>query len=223
MSGTLSSMPMRIRTPPPATRPSAAPAPAVFLAGAPPRLSPHPEPAAVEAHIAERVAESDARAAEVERLQPSLNEVSARLTAARTRVAEATTRLTQLKNEHATLEERAKRQVGTRAAGVEDAQKAVRKALVEFGRRAMENAHSFGPELSSALREAKDLGRSHREGSSSVALHEAALASYDPKILRRGLVVGGAALLLFVAILFGPLGYRSCVGVEAPPLHPTQE
>jgi hypothetical protein len=66
-----------------------------------------------------------------------------------------------------------------------------------------------------------DFARLQRERDHDVAVHEAAIASYDRKGLRVGVGVGAFALFLFLSVLFGPLTYRSCVGVEAPPLHPT--
>ncbi|MEO6419830.1 MAG: protein kinase [Polyangiaceae bacterium] len=183
-------------------------------------LLPTADPATIEAHIAERVAESDARAAEMERLQPSINEISGRLNAARRRVAEVNTQLTQVKNERAAIEERSKRQQGTRAAGVDDARKEARRALADFGRRALEDSKQFGAEFDGARREAVDLARVQNERAHDVAVHEAAIDAYEPKGLRMGIGVGALALVLFLSALFGPLTYRSCVGVEAPNLHP---
>ena len=73
------------------------------------------DPATIETHIAERVAESDARAAEIARIQPTIDEITGRLNVARRRVAEVNNQLTQVKNERAGIEERSKRQQGTRA------------------------------------------------------------------------------------------------------------
>jgi serine/threonine protein kinase len=184
-------------------------------------LLPTADPATIEVHIAERVAESDARAAEIARLQPTIDEITGRLNAARRRVAEVNSQLTQVKNERAGIEERSKRQQGTRAAGVDDARKEARKALADFGRRALEDSKQFGAEFDSARCDAVDFARLQRERDHDVAVHEAAIASYDRKGLRVGVGVGAFALFLFLSVLFGPLTYRSCVGVEAPPLHPT--
>ena len=67
-------------------------------------LLPTADPATIVAHIAERVAESDARAAEIARLQPTIDEITGRLNAARRRVAEVNSQLTQVKNERAGIE-----------------------------------------------------------------------------------------------------------------------
>ncbi len=183
-------------------------------------LLPTADPATIQTHIAERVAESDARAAEMERLRPTINEITGRLNVARRRVAEVNNQLTQLKNERAAIEERSKRQQGTRAAGVDDARKEARKALADFGRRALEDSKQFGAEFDGARRDAVDLARIQEERAHDVAVHEAAIDAYDPKALHMGIAVAAFALFLFFAALFGPLTYRSLVGVEAPPLHP---
>ncbi len=51
-----------------------------------------------------------------------------------------------------------------------------------------------------------------------VALHEAALVSFDARALKRGTQITYAlCAILFIAI-FVPVFFRMCIGVEAPPL-----
>jgi tRNA A-37 threonylcarbamoyl transferase component Bud32 len=154
-------------------------------------------------------------------LDAALASARATYASARGRLDSLEAELASARAERASLEQRMNRQVGTRAAGVDEAQVTLRRALADLGRRALGDAQSFGPEIATSRAAIDALVRTAGERERDVHLHEAALASFDRAALHKGYAVAGSVAFLLLAILFGPLVYRSYVGVEAPPLHGT--
>jgi hypothetical protein len=166
---------------------------------------------------ASRVVETD----DLPALDAALASTRAAHAAARARLAQLETEVAAARSERASLEQRTTRQVGTRTAGVDEAQVALRKALADFGRRALVDHQTFGEELAASRASIDALAQAASSRERDVRLHEAAVASFDGAAVKKGYAVAGTIAFLLCAILFGPLLYRSYVGVEPPPLHPT--
>jgi tRNA A-37 threonylcarbamoyl transferase component Bud32 len=175
----------------------------------------------MRAAVADAIALLEAGGGAVEAVEAGGGAVdSATHAAARARVVNLETELATARAERASLDHRMTRRVETRGAGVNDAQVALRKALADFGRRALADGQSFGPELAASRAAIDALAKTASDRDGEVRLHEAAIDSFDRAALKKGYAIGGAMAFLVFALLFGPLLYRSYVGVEAPPLHP---
>ena len=51
-----------------------------------------------------------------------------------------------------------------------------------------------------------------------VDLHEAALLAYDPAAVKRGVQLASTVAFVLVVLIFLPVFFRMCIGVDAPPL-----
>jgi serine/threonine protein kinase len=205
-----------------ASSPQSSRAPAPVLAA--PSLTDFAAPsadnvAALQAHIAARTAERDAAAAEVARMQPIVAEVNARLAAVRRRIAEAQERVTQARKHRSDEEERFRRQTSTRIEGVGEARKTFRRAMTAFARLA-----SVDPAFATQFAASKDgitKARTFADArAKDVLLHEAALASFDEKAVKTGLIVAAAAVVLFLLLFFSPMIKRAIFPDDSAALPP---
>ena len=184
---------------------------------APPALS----ALGVDAFLADRTAERDAASAEVARHQPVVAEIQGRLAGVRRRVAQVQEQIAGARKERAAEEERFRRQMNARIEGVGEARKDFRQAMGEVARIALEDTGTFPPEVGSAERVAIEktaavAAARRRED----ALHRAALASFEPVALKRGIGLSAAGMLLLLVLFFSPVIVRSCAsdtGTIAPP------
>lgn len=163
---------------------------------------------AIEAQVAARTAEKAALASEIARQAPVIAEIEARLALARRKVAEVQQRATAVRNERAALLAAFGRRAGTRSQGVEEANRAVRTALIAFAQRSLGDA---SPELAPVVAELQKVEEAARRADRSVRLHEAAIASADKKQVLQGAIIAVGAVLLLLVLLFFPLIYRAIV------------
>jgi hypothetical protein len=157
--------------------------------------------------------ERDLRAAEAARLRASVASLLQRHADAKRRAAEAQVSVDAGRAERSSLELWFKRKVGTRTAAVEEAQKEVKRRLVAVAKRAVLDRGNVGAELDPALKEIGKLELASASAARDVRVHEAALASYDARSLRQGMVVA-AALVLFLVV--APIVWRAVRVVEPP-------
>ncbi len=167
---------------------------------------------AIGAQVAARTAEKDEIAAELARQAPVIAEIEARLAAARRKVAEVQQRVTAARNERAALEAAFSRRAGARSQGVEEANRAVRTALIAFAQRSIGDS---SPELAPVIQELRQMEDSAARAARSVRVHEAALNSADQKRVIQGAIIAAAAVLLLLVLLFFPLIYRAFVVPDA--------
>jgi serine/threonine protein kinase len=175
-------------------------------------LAPPPMTAlGIDAFVAQRTAERDAAAAEVARYQPLVAEVQGRMAAVRRRVAQAQEQIAATRKERAAEEERFRRQMNARLEGVGEARKDFRRAMGNVAKIALEDTPHFPPEVGAAERvtiektTAIAIARERED-----ALHRAALGSFDPVVLKRGVGLAAAAVALFLILFFSPVIIRSC-------------
>ncbi len=174
----------------------------------------------MDAFIAGRTSERDAANAEVARYQPVVAEIQGRLAGVRRRVAQAQEQIAATRKERAAEEERFRRQLNARLEGVGEARKDFRRAMGEVAKIALEDGAHFPPDVAAAERAAieKTALAATARGKED-ALHRAALASYDPAGLQRGIAIASAAALLLILLFFSPVIVRSCAsdtGTIAP-------
>jgi hypothetical protein len=111
-------------------------------------------------------------------------------------------------NERAQQEAKFSRASGTRNAGVDDAQRHLRAALVELGRTVLSDP-SAAAELAHAKEEITRLDTQAQKSTSDVALHESAIGSFDAPQVFLGMILVGVALLLVVVLILFPFIYRA--------------
>jgi hypothetical protein len=174
----------------------------------------------MDAFLAGRTAERDAAAAEVARYQPIAAEIQGRLAAVRRRVAQIQEQIATTRKERAAEEEKFRRQMNARLEGVGEARKDFRRAMCDVAFIALDDTAHFPPDVGAAERSLieKTSGVAvAREGED--ALHRAALASFDPVALKRGIGLSATAAVLFLLLFFSPVIVRSCssdTGTMAP-------
>ena len=164
--------------------------------------------AALEAHIASRTSERDAAATELARMQPIVAEVNGRVTIARRRVAEAQEKIAQARKHKNEEEERFRRQTSTRMEGVGEARKSHRRTMTAFARLAAADP-AFASELASskdAITKTRAYADARRK---DLLIHEAALASFDEKAVKTGILVAATGIVLFLILFFSPMIVRS--------------
>ncbi len=160
------------------------------LAASPARaLAPPPMAAlSMDAFIAGRTGERDAAAAEVAKYLPVVAEIQGRLAAVRRRVAQAQEQIAATRKDRASEEERFRRQMNARLEGVGEARKDFRRAMGEVARIALEDAAHFPADLGAPERAAIEKTSSTAAARAREdALHRAALTSFDPVVLKRGI------------------------------------
>ena len=165
--------------------------------------------------------ERENRAAESTRLRAAIADLQQRHGAAKKRVAEAETKVDAGRGERTQLEQWFKRQVGTRTAAVEDARKLVRLAMVELGKRALEDRATFGAEYDATRESITKLDGAAQSAKRDVAVHQEALAAHDPRALRTGMLVLGFLAVLALAAIVVPVVWRATRVIEPPaPVEP---
>lgn len=172
---------------------------------------PGADPNAVHALLEARMSERQALLAEVAALEPQFAEIQARLATARRDVAAAAARVTVAQGDRREVEDRFRRQSGTRSQGVEESRARVRAALLEAGRLAVADEGAFGAEFASARSEVRAAEERRRKAELAVRVHEAALVSHDPKKVTLGFVLLGAAVVLVLVLLLFPFIYGAIV------------
>jgi serine/threonine-protein kinase len=161
----------------------------------------------------------DARAAETVRLRGVVQELQARFAATKKHVADANAAVEAAQAERGSLEEWFHRRAGTRTAAVEEARAEVRRSLVAIARRATADHETFGDEFDAARGKLATLERASQSAARDVTVHEAALAAYEPRALRLGIVTGTLAALVALALLVAPIVWRATRVVEPPMPH----
>ena len=162
------------------------------------------------------VKERETRLAETAKLCATLAELQQRQTAAKRRTADATGTVHAGRAERTQLEQWFKRQVGTRTAAVEDARKAMRAQMMTIATRALADRSAFGADFDPTREQIALLQRAAESAQRDVTLHEAAMHSYDPQALRRGMVLLGVAAALALALIIAPIVWRATRVVDAP-------
>jgi serine/threonine-protein kinase len=180
--------------------------------GRAPALAPPPMAAfGMDAFIAGRTAERDAANAEVARYQPVVAEIQGRLAAARRRVAQAQEQITATRRSRAAEEERFQGQRNARLEGVGEARKDFRRKMCHVAELALEDVAHFPPSIGAPEREAiRKTGTFAAARRRDDALHRAALTSFDPVALKRGVALASAAIVVFLVLFFSPIIIRSC-------------
>ena len=175
----------------------------------------------MDAFLAGRTAERDAAASEVAKYQPVVAEIQGRLAAIRRRVAQAQEQIAATRKERAAEEERFRRQMNARLEGVGEARKDFRRAMCEVARIALEDGAHFPPDVGATERvEIEKTSAVAAARGREDALHRAALTSFDPVALKRGIGLASAAIVLLLVLFFSPVILRSCssdTGTIAPP------
>ncbi len=180
--------------------------------GASPNLAPPSSDAlGLDAYVASRTAERDLASAEALRLAPIAAEIQGRLAAVRRRVAQAQEQIAEVRKERANDEQRFRRQTDARLAGLGEARKGYRSAMGEVATLALADAANFPPDIGSAERATIATTRAVAEARErEAALHHAAYEAYDPDVLKRGIAIGVAGVVLFLVLFFSPMMLRGC-------------
>ncbi|HEY2370408.1 MAG TPA: hypothetical protein VGH87_28625, partial [Polyangiaceae bacterium] len=157
---------------------------------------------------ANKAAERDALAQDAQQKGARRVEADKKLAEAKRVAAVAQAKADAVGNERAQQEAKFSRAAGTRNAGVDDAQRHLRAALVELGR-AVVSDPSVAAELAHAKEEIARLDKHAQKSTSDVALHESAITAYDAPQVFVGMVLVGVALLLVVVLVLFPFIYRA--------------
>jgi hypothetical protein len=182
-----------------------------------PDLAPPPMAAlTMDAFLAGRTAERDAAMAEVARYQPIVAEIQGRLAGVRRRAAQVQEQIVTTRKERTAEEERFRRQMNARLEGVGEARKDFRSAMGEVARIALADPDHFPAEVGAAERATVErtgmiaLARSEED-----ALHRAALTSFDPRALRRGIALSSLVFLVLMAfVIMAPVLIRSYIASQ---------
>jgi hypothetical protein len=161
--------------------------------------------------------ERDAQAAEATRTRAAIGDLTQRYAAAKKGSAEALARLDAVRAERGSLEQQFTKQVGTRTAAVEEARKVVRVQMVTLARRAIGDKSTFGADYDAAREQLAKLDAAAEAARRDVELHTRALAAYDPRAMRTGIVLMGVAAALLLALIIVPIVWRATM-VETPQL-----
>jgi hypothetical protein len=161
--------------------------------------------------------ERDAQSAEATRMRASIAELTQRYTAAKKGSAEAVARLEAVRAERASLEQQFKKQVGTRTAAVEEARKVLRGQMVTFARRAIADRPVFGADFDGARTQIAKLDAAAEAARRDVDLHSRALAAYDARGMRTGIMLMGVIAALLLSLIIVPILWRA-TRVETPQL-----
>jgi len=173
----------------------------------------------INAAVAARTAERDARLAEIEQAMPAVVEATQKLAVARRKSTAVEHTVLVAKNERAAMEANFRKRGAAHGAEVARAQKEVRAAMALLGRTAAADSSTFGAEWSDARRQLVALDQTTAARDDDVMLHVMALDACDPAKVRTGigLILGGLGLLIVLALL--PLAIR--LATPAPPVSVT--
>ncbi len=155
------------------------------------------------------VQEREGRLAEAAKLRTGLGEFQERQVVLKKRVAEAQAKVDAGGAERKSLEQWFKRQVGTRTAAVEEAQKDARQQMIALARRAVEDRSIFGSELDSVREQIAKLDRTAESAARDLDVHTAALEAYDPPSLRKGVLLLGVVAVIVLALILAPIVWRA--------------
>jgi serine/threonine protein kinase len=164
--------------------------------------------------------ERELRAEQTTKLRASIAELQQRDAAVKKRSSEAQAKIDAGRAERSSLDQWFKRQVGTRTAAVEEARQHTRRQLVAVAKPAILDRSAFGPEFDAARDRIAKLQLAAESAARDVKVHEMALGSYDPRALRRGLVVGTLLVLLLVV---APIVWRAVRVVDPAKIDVTTE
>ncbi|MGO8992569.1 MAG: serine/threonine-protein kinase [Polyangiaceae bacterium] len=175
-------------------------------------LAPPPMTAlSMDAFLAGRTAERDAANADVARYGAIVAEIQGRLAGVRRRVAQAQEQIAAARKERAAEEERFRRQMNARLEGVGEARKDFRRAMCEVAEIALEDTAHFPPDVGAddrvAIEKTAAVAAARRRED---ALHRAALTSFEPVALKRGVGLAAAGVVLLLLLFFSPMIVRSC-------------
>ncbi|MEI7892501.1 MAG: protein kinase [Myxococcales bacterium] len=165
-------------------------------------------------------ADRDAAAEVLARTLPLADALRSRLEATRGRVTELEAEVSAVRSERATLDEWFRKKLGTRVEAADEARREVERRLGELGRRALSDRVVFGDGYAEVRTELTSIGQAAEQKAHEVALHEAALRSYDQASFRRGVVV---IALLALVLLGGPIVWRATMTSPPPDLPKTVE
>jgi len=157
--------------------------------------------------------ERSAGVSSVARLRLSIAALQGRHATARKRTLEMRPRVESARSERTSLEHWFARQVGTRAASLEEARRLVRLALLSIGRRAIADRATFGAEFDADRARVAKLESAAESAARDVTVHEAALDTHDPRAFRAGLAWLGIAAALLIALVV----WRATRVVAPPP------
>jgi hypothetical protein len=178
------------------------------------------DPAAVAAELGARMAERDARAAELASVMPAVTDLTQRLAAARRKVAGIQKRVLDAKNERAALADQFRRQAMPKSHGVGEARKNLREAMVRFAEVALADTGTFGPSFDEARLDVAKHARASSARERDVAIYQMALGAHDREGVHTGLRVAAFAAAIVVALFFVPFLVRVVIDATSPPSHP---
>jgi Protein kinase domain len=182
-----------------------------------PDLAPPPMAAlSMDAFLAGRTAERDAAMGEVARYQPIVAEIQGRLAGVRRRAAQVQEQIAATRKDRTAAEERFRRQMNARLEGVGEARKDFRTAMGEVARIALADSEHFPSEVAASERATVERTSSVALArAEEAALHRAALTSFDPSALRRGIALASLVFVLLVSLLiFAPVVIRSYIASQ---------
>ena len=157
---------------------------------------------------ANKAAERDALAQDAQQKGALRVDAERKLAEARRVAATAQAKADAVGNERAQQESKFSRASGTRNAGVDEAQRHLRAALVELGRAVLSDPAAAAG-LAHAKEEIERLDKQAQKSTSDVALHQTAIAAYDAPQVFLGMILVGVALLLVVVLVLFPFIYRA--------------
>jgi eukaryotic-like serine/threonine-protein kinase len=166
------------------------------------------DPVQIQAQVSARAAEREARAREIAQVQPLVADLHQRDAAAKQRVADALARLTAARNERSAMQEWFKEHVGSRASAAEEARKGLNIAFAQFGRAVLDDTETFGSEFDGGRDDIARLVRQADAARHDVAVHTAALTTFDRKGVVTGVVVATVGLILGTVVFFLPVILR---------------
>jgi DNA repair exonuclease SbcCD ATPase subunit len=172
----------------------------------------------INAAVAARTAERDARHVELEQAMPAVAEATQKLAVARRKSAALEQTVLVARNERAAIEADFKKRGAAHGAEVAKAQKEVRAALAVLGRTAAADLSTFGAEWSDTRRQLVALDQTTASRDDDVMLHVMALDAYDAEKVRTGLglILLGVGLLAALALV--PLVIRAATPTPPVPV-----
>jgi tetrahydromethanopterin S-methyltransferase subunit B len=81
--------------------------------------------------------------------------------------------------------------------------------MIALARRAVEDRSVFGSDLDLAREQIAKLDRTAESAARDLDVHKAALEAYDPASLRKGVLLLGVVVVLFLALILAPIVWRA--------------
>ena len=166
------------------------------------------------------VADREAREEEVARIAAAVSEIKQRLGAFQKKATEIQERIMAARNERAAMDAQFQRQSSGKTAGVGEAKKAYRQAMVDFARRAVADTTTFRDDFNPLREDISRFAKAARARTHDLAVCEEAIATYDAAAFRKGMAVVLAALTIVILLFLLPVFIHAIIGDGAPPPPP---